>query len=93
MLSTKKENLTACETAFVKHIVKVCPTIDHNNGGKGLTGTTILDTWTECLDDWIAAVIWGQEHPNDKMLRNTKRNRVIKLKPRFITRKEDKNGM
>ena len=80
----KQVKLTACESAFVEHLKKVCVEADRLNcRSKGLSDETILATWHEAFEDWLVAVKWGQVYHKDISLRG-KRKPNFRLKPVFL---------
>jgi len=74
--------LTECEQAFVTYLISVC------EDTQSLTPETILDTWWEAADDWVAAVKWGQANPDIKELRSNRKPN-IRLAPKFLNSLEE----
>jgi hypothetical protein len=80
--------ITECEAAFLAHFKSVCPGMRRFGGGnKGSSDACILDTWHEFVGDWVAAVRWGQAHPQVKDLRS-ERKRVIRKAAKFLAQGE-----
>jgi len=80
--------LTPSEKAFVAHFKRVCPPTRRNSGFGPPSDETIVDTWHEFCDDWTEAVKWGQEHPEEKVLRSDRR-RFVRRPAEFLAKLEE----
>ena len=83
----KDDGLTPCELAFVTMLRKMSAAARKPNEDGYAKGEHIISLWSESFEDWLEAVGWGQEHPDDKKL--TSKDRCKKFRPQFLTRGGD----
>jgi hypothetical protein len=82
----KKPTLTPCELAFVKHMQQQSIYARKNGTGP----ETILSSFHEAFEDWLAAIRWARANPREVEL--VSRSWQPTLRPLFLRTDATKNN-